>query len=244
MAVILFANSMFGILSVLRTVGHFRAREVIAQKILTKIGTGSCAMIIAALFLCAHNAISALISVAIIVIAQFIFLSLIERRKIENLKREVPGFLDRWILNMKLGNSLSAARAAALKELHAHARAVLEPLFVNPSLDTSSHLILDEKVLPELLEISRSPHSALARLENVRVWMRKSDAFRRKSGQATRQTTIQASVLLILLIALAVFTVHQYGWRSNSDLVFISFTLSGLGIFTMRHFSVKRRWKI
>ena len=244
MALILFASSMFGIMSALRTINHFRTRAVISSQHLTKIGTGSCALVIGALFLFARDPICGIFAVSGVIFAQFFSLWIIEHIATENLKREVPGFLDRWILNMKLGSALSAARTAALQELNARARALIEPLFVNSDSRAKSHLILDEKLLPELLELSHSPHSALARLENARAWMRKSDAFRRKSGQATRQTMIQAIVLLILLFALAVFTVQRHGWRRNSDLIFGSFVLSGLGIFTMHHLSRKKRWKI
>ena len=244
MALILFAISVFGNLSALRILIHFRSRALISSQHLTKIGTGSCVIIICALFFCARDLISAVIAVMCALSVIFFSLWFIERRQIDALKREVPGFLDRWILNMKLGSSLSAARTAALQESHTRVRSLIEPLFMSQAPPSRVHLILDEKVLPELLELSHSPHSALARLENAREWMRKSDEFRRKSGQAVRQTTIQALVLLILLFALAVFTVQRHGWRRNSDLIKASFVLSGLGIFTMRHLAGKRRWKI
>ncbi len=244
MAIILFAISLFGIMSALRMLIHFRSRALISSQHLTKIGTGSCALIIGVLFFCARDLICASFALMCVLFVMFFALWFFERRQIDALKKEVPGFLDRWILNMKLGKALSAARTAALQDLNARARSLLEPLFVSQNIPHCVHLILDEKVLPELLELNHSPHSALARLENAREWMRKSDDFRRKSGQAVRQTTIQAVVLLLLLIALAVFTVQRHGWRRNSDLVLASFVLSGLGIFTMRHLARKRRWNI
>lgn len=244
MAIILFAISLFGIMSALRMLIHYRSRALISSQHLTKIGTGSCALITNVLFFCARDLFSACFALMCALFVIFFSLWFLERRQIDALKKEVPGFLDRWILNMKLGKALSAARTAALQDLNIRTRALLEPLFMSQNLPRCAHLILDEKVLHELIELSHSPHSALARLENAREWMRKSDEFRRKSGQAVRQTTIQAVVLLVLLIALAVFTVQRHGWRRNSDLVLASFVLSGLGIFTMRHFSRKRRWKI
>jgi Flp pilus assembly protein TadB len=223
---------------------HFRSRAVISSHLLTKIGTGSCAIVVCALFFRARDPISAIIAVLCALLALFLSLKLIERRQIDALKSEVPAFLDRWILNMKLGNALSSARTAALLELSTRSRALLEPLFLKQGPAARAHLILDEKILREVIELSHSPHSAIQRLENAREWMRKSDEFRRKSVQAVRQTSIQAAVLLILLIALAIFTVQRHGWRRNSDLVTASFVLSGLGIFTMRHLARKKRWKI
>ncbi len=244
MALILFAISLFGIMSALRMCAHFRNRGVISSQHLTKIGTGSCALIICAGFLLAHDTISLITIQFLILTSLGISLAIIERRAIKNLKQEVPAFLDRWILNMKLGNAVSAARSEALRELSRRSQTLIEPLFLSQDREGKSHLILEEKLLHEMLEASFAAHSSLARLENVREWMRKSEDFRRKSGQALRQTTIQAVVLLILLIALAVFTVRKHGWRRNSDLVIGSFVLSGLGIFTMQHFARKKRWKI
>ncbi len=244
MALTLFAISMFGNVSALRIFSHFGSRALISSQHLTKIGTGSCTLINVALFFFARDLISAVIAVMCALFAIFFSLLLYERRQIDALKREVPAFLDRWILNMKLGNALSTARTAALQDLNGRAKALLEPVFLSPSSNHRAHLILDEKVLPELLELSQSPHSALSRLECARDWIRKSDEFRRKSGQAARQSTIQAVVLLFLLIALAIFTVQRHGWRRNSDLVTASFLISGLGLITMRHLSEKRRWKI
>jgi len=241
---ILFAISMFGNLSALRTLEHFRSRALISSQHLTKIGTGSCALVLCSVFFFARDLFFAALAVISTLFTLYFSLWFFERRQIAILKKDVPGFLDRWILNMKLGSALSSARAAALQDLNARTRTLLEPLFMSANSPGRVHLILDEKVLAELIELSHSPHSALTRLESVREWMRKSDDFRRKSGQAVRQTMIQATVLLILLIALAVFTVQRHGWRRNSDLITASFILSGLGIFTMRHLSEKRRWKI
>ena len=244
MTLILFSISVFGNLSALRTIKLFRSRALVSTNHLTKIGTGSCAIIIAALFLFARDLISASIALISVLGSLFLTLWFLEQKTITNLKREVPAFLDCWILNMKLGKSLSAARTEALLQVDSRARALLEPVFINASLAVREHLILHEKILPELLELAREPHSALARLEHAREWLRKSEEFRRKSGQATRQTTIQAVVLLVLLIALAVFTVHRHGWRRNSDLIIGSMLISALGIATMRQLARKRRWKI
>jgi len=243
-ALILFTISMFGNMSALRLIRKFRSRALISSQHLTKIGTGSCVSINFALFFFASDLFFSIIALMCALGVTYSTLWFCERRQIDALKGEVPGFLDRWILNMKLGNSLSAARTAALLEVNERANALLSPLFLNNSRLKRAHLILDEKVLPELIELSHSPHSALQRLESARDWMRKSDEFRRKSGQAVRQTRIQSIVLLFLLIALAIFTVQRHGWRRHSDLVTASFLLSGLGIFTMQHFARKTRWKI
>lgn len=242
--IILIAISMFGNMSALRLLRVFRSRALISPSLLTKIGTGVCATLTIVIFFCANDILSIAIALFAVITVMILSLNMIERRQIDTLKNEVPGFLDRWILNMKLGFSLSAARAAALSESDARFTALLQPLFVASSSTRSAHLILDARLKQELVELSISPHSALQRLEFARANMKKSSEFRRKSGQAVRQTTIQSSVLLILLAALAVFTVHRHGWYRSYDLVSASMLLSAVGIITMRKLARKTKWKI
>lgn len=244
MALFLFVISMFGNLSALRLLRKFRVHALISAKILAKIGTFALVAMNFALFLLAHDAIMALIVICALIITLQLTLWLFERRQIDGMKKEIPAFLDRWILNMKLGNAVNAARDAALLELDARNRTLLQPLFASASIKSGDHLILDAKIRQELMRLAQHPHSALLRLENLRVMMRKSEQFRRKSGQAVRQTAIQSAVLLILLLCLAVFTIYTRGWHENSDLIIISVLLSLLGLFCMQLLARKTRWKI
>lgn len=244
MTIILFALSMFGNLSALRLISVFRDRALISADHLTKIGTGSCVIINLILFFSSREIFFAAISVMSALGVIIFTLWLLERRQIDTLKKEIPCFIDRWILNMKLGKSLSAARTAALSQMSTRTASLISPLFIGSISSRRTHLILDQKVLNEFLELSESPHSALQRLQSARESMRKSENFRRKSGQAVRQATIQSAVLLFLLIALAMFTVHRYGWRRNSDLLTASLLLSGLNLVCMRYLAGKKRWMI
>jgi len=167
-----------------------------------------------------------------------------ERRQIDALKSETPHFLDRWILNMRLGNSLSSARDAALDDSSDRVRTLLRPLFLNSAEIPKAHLFLPVKIVNELKLLSNSPHSALTRLENIRELLRKADEFRRKSGQARRQTSIQSLVLLLLHVALAVFTIQRYGWQRHSDLIVLSFVLAGGSVAAMHQLARKSKWRI
>jgi Flp pilus assembly protein TadB len=243
-ALFLFVISMFGNLSALRFLRIFRSRALISTNVLTKIGTFACTTMNLGIFFCAHDARTAFIALVIALIAIFLALKLLERRQIDGLKNEIPAFLDRWILNMKLGHAVNTARDAALRDLDARNRALLQPLFASNLGNHENHLILDAKIARELLLLARHPHSALSRLENLRQMMRKSESFRRKSGQAVRQTTIQSSVLLILLVCLAIFTIQTRGWHENSDFIIISFLISAVGLAVMQKLARKTRWKI
>lgn len=244
MALFLFVISMFGNLSALRLLRKFRVHALISAKILAKIGTFALVAMNFAVFLFANDALTTFILVCAFNIALQLALWLLERRQIDGMKREIPAFLDRWILNMKLGNAVNAARDAALLELSARNRTLLQPLFASSSQIHSDHLILDAKIRQELVKLAQHPHSALVRLENLRVMMRKTEQFRRKSGQAIRQTAIQSAVLLILLVCLAVFTVYTRGWHENSAFIIVSLLLSLLGLICMFLLARKTKWKI
>jgi hypothetical protein len=243
-AMFLFVISMFGNLSALRFLRIFRSRALISTNVLTKIGTFAFVTMNLAIFFCASDVRTSFIVLVIALITNFFALKSLERRQIDGLKNEIPAFLDRWILNMKLGNAVSTARDAALRDLDARNRALLQPLFASNSGHHENHLILDAKIARELLLSAQHPHSALARLENLRQMMRKSEKFRRKSGQAVRQTAIQSSVLLILLACLAIFTIQTRGWHENSDFIIISFLISAVGVAVMRKLARKTRWKV
>lgn len=244
MALFLFVISMFGNLSALRLLRKFRVRALISAKILAKIGTFALVMMNFAIFLLANDAFTTFIVVCALNIALQLSLWMFERRQIDGMKREIPAFLDRWILNMKLGHAVNAARDAALLELSARNRTLLQPLFASTSRIYSDHLILDAKIRHELVKLAQLPHSALTRLENLRLMMRKAEQFRRKSGQAVRQTAIQSSVLLVLLVCLAVFTVYTRGWHENSAFIILSMLLSLMGVICMFLLARKTKWKI
>src|SRR5262249_32882328 len=162
-------------------------------------------------------------------------LFLLERREIDVLKSEIAVFLDRWILNLRLGSALPVARESALRE-HSNAfQSLMRPVFTTRSgvIARDRHALLNPSVMRELEKLHAHPHSALPRLENLRQLLRKSAEFRRKSGQAVRQTAIQSTVMMILLFALMIFTLKRYGWKQSGDLILLSLGLASLGVVTM-----------
>lgn len=244
MKLILFLLSLFGIMSALRMLREFRVRALISQELVTKTGTIACALLSFIIFFCAHD-----VRIAIfLVIAWFMMLSLtllyLERREIDALVAETPRFLERWILNMRLGHSLSSARDAALRDSSARLRTLVRPLFLEARIAPVKHLFLPRNVMKELVSLAQSPHSALSRLENLREMLRQADNFRRKSGQASRHSAIQAYVMLGLQFALSAYTVHRYGWERHFDLLAISSMLAVSGVALMQRLTRKRAWKL
>lgn len=244
MPLIFFAQTAFGILFVIRTLDIFRARALLSSRALAKIGIIFVCMLVWSAFFSVSNFIFG-ISLALAALSGLIVtLILCERRKIDALKAEIPLFLDRWILNLRLGSALITARDAALREHSENFRALLQPLFATQPQAGKMHLLIRGAVVAELEHIHREPHSALARLENLRQMLRKMAEFRRKSGQAVHQTAIQAGVMLFLQLALSIFTLKRYGWRRTSDLILAALALSLAGLAIMFLLARKTKWKI
>jgi hypothetical protein len=241
-----FAQTLFGILFVIRTLQIFRARAMLTQPFVTKTGTIFVTIALLSAFLSVQHAIFAtLLSFANIFVA-FATLFVCERRQIDALKAEFPFFLDRWILNLRLGSALTPSREQALRDHSANFQTLLRPLFNSSGLSAAklTHPLLPSAQLHELERIQREPHAALQRLENLRHTIRKTAEFRRKSGQAVQQTRIQSSVMLLMLVALIAFTLRRYGWSRVADLVAESVVLSLIGTLTMHLLTRKTRWKI
>jgi len=241
---IFFLCLMFGLLFVIRTMHVFRARNVIRANVVTKIGTVMLSALIWSSFCWHGNLFRALLIALTLIVSPLILFFILERKRIAEFKASVPIFLDRWILNLRLGNSVTSARDAALRDECEDLQALLRPVFANRASEPTEHILLPQNVLKEFAQIAGSTHGALARLENLRDYVRKTSEFRRKSGQATRQTAIQSLVMMVLLFALGVFTVHRYGWTRTADLVTFSALISFIGVALMFYLARKTRWNL
>jgi hypothetical protein len=246
MQLFLCAQTMFGILFVLRTLQVFRARALLTSSVVTKSGTVFVCSELLGAFFCAHRPVFALLISCTNIFCSFATLILLERRQIDALKSEFPFFLDRWILNLRLGWALAPARDRAVSENSERFRALMLPLWAHAGADVArlNHLLLPNAVLGELQRLQREPHASLSRLENLRRTLRKAADFRRKSGQAVRQTRLQSTLLLLMLFALIAFTLRRYRWSQVSDLITGSAVLSAIGVLMMGRLAEKTRWKI
>jgi hypothetical protein len=245
-SLILYAQLVFGILFVIRTLQLFRARALLSTSVVTKAGTAFVFICLLIGFFGTQNVFLAAGLVDAGVFFAVIALFLLERREIDVLKSEIALFLDRWILNLRLGSALPTARESALRD-HSNAfQTLMRPVFSAQSASSARdrHVLLSVPVMRELEKMQSEPHSAIARLENLRLLLRKSADFRRKSGQAVRQTAIQSAVMMFLLFALMLYTLHRYGWKQSGDLILISGGLASLGVISMYALARKTKWKI
>lgn len=244
MAPILFPISLIGVLSALRITRFFIDRAVIPTKSVTKTGTLIISVMSSAQVLSANNLLLSVFECVLGSCATFLLLWWHERRIIDALKQRFPVFLDQWILNMRLGASLLTARNQALQQSPSDFKALLEPFLFSSSKVPTQHLVLSQNILCAIQKLQSTPYASLERLERLREYVRKSEQFRRKSGQALRQSQIQSLVLVTLHFALSIFTWWQYGWIRNSDLIISSAILAGVSLLWQRQLTKGVKWKI
>lgn len=244
MSLILFSQLMFGNAFVIRILRKFRERSLVNEHSLTKIGTVTLTIISSIGFFPPTRLSLSFSLIAVCIFAMLLALFSLHRRQIDALKSNFPLFLDRWILNAKLGSSISSARERALKEESAVSQRLLRAVFNSTRAENEKHAFLDDYVMLELKEIGAQTHQAVARLENLRRHLRQTSDFRRKSGQALLQSRIQMITVGALVLALQAYDVRRYGWARVGDLILFSLALSAIGIALMSILARKRRWRI
>ncbi len=250
MTLLLFAQSMFGNMIVIRILLRFRDRSLISTTSLTKIGTAFAAlMCFGAIFLLSHAQFLLLALIVSAVVLQLL-LKVRENRRIEILVARFPQFLDRWLLNLRTGCANTSARDRALSACDDQFRALIKPLFDAVSTNEhtartdSAHLFLTAHIVHELRAIHSQSHNTVPRLQNLRRYLARESDFRRKSGQALRQASIQSSVLVLMHLALSMFTALRCGIWACADLIALSTLLTIAGVLILRLLARRIRWTI
>ncbi len=250
MTLLLFAQTMFGNMIVIRILRRFRDRSLISTTSLTKIGTAFALLIsFGAIFLIPRAEFLLLALIVCAVVLQLL-LKVRENRRIEILVDRFPQFLDRWLLNLRTGSANTSARERALISSDDQFRALIKPLFdavstnEHPARVDSAHLFLTAHIVHELRAIHSQSHNTVPRLQNLRKSLARESAFRRKSGQALRQASIQSSVLVLMHLALCVFTAFRCGFWACADLIAVSTLLTVAGMVILRLLARRIRWTI
>ncbi len=246
MAFILFAQTMFGNLIAIRILRKFRDRSLISTTCLAKIGTAFAAIMCFVAFLQPLSPRLWFLFVIFAVLALKFFLAALENRRIEFLLEHFPRFVDHWLLNLRVGMSHSIARDSALNAADETFRVLMRPLFTSAGSEIwrRGHLFLTPPLITELKSIQKQSHNTVARLQTMRDSLARESDFRRKSGQALRQATIQAAVMVVLQIALCFFVAARSGWARNADLIMISALMCASGVLILRLMARRIRWTI
>jgi hypothetical protein len=235
----LFSILLFGQLFVIRTQRSFGERGLISKDHLPKLGVViTASLIIGAFFLSSLWASAFALSVLLFYRVSLHFL---ERRQCELFRALVPILIDAWILNLRLGIAESHARETALSRMDSGFAKLVRTSLHSPNLLTDAS-VFEPLFIKELQNIAQTPHFALERLECLRANLKRTSDFRRKSGQATRQTRIQSLTMLILLLALSLVAIKRYGWSQVGDLVGLAVILASVGLAAIQLVARKTKW--
>jgi Flp pilus assembly protein TadB len=241
MSLILLSQTVFGNLVAFRILRRFGHRSLISTTSLTKIGTAfAFALSSGALWLCFHAHQPLFFVLSGLVVLQ-LSLKIAEKRRIERLSARFPDFLDRWLLNLRMGFASTIARERALNASDVRFRRLVAPVFEGGN---DIHLFLTPKEVAELRAAQAEPHTTVHRLQNLRKCANRAAFFRRKSSQALRQATIQSSVLILLHFGLCAFVFIRGDGGSNFDLIIGSTLLNACGVLTLRLMARRIRWTV
>lgn len=244
MTLILLSQTMFGNLVAIRILRRFRHRALISTASLTKIGIAFALALSAGVLFSFSRAREPLIFIIAAPLLLQTILKIQERRRIERLYAYFPRFLDRWLLNLRMGLAGSAAREKALSGADEQFRALIAPLFEGARRPGERHLFLSVREVCELKAAQLEPHSTVSRLQNLRKGVARAANFRRKSGQALRQAAVQSALLLLMHIALCFFTVARGDAAANLDLIAGASLLTVSGVLVLRLMARRIRWTI
>lgn len=246
MSFILFAQTMFGNLIAIRILRKFRDRSLISTTCLTKIGTAFAASTCFVAFMQPFAARLWFFAVIFSVIALNFFIFRLEKRRIEFLLEHFPRFVEHWLLNLRVGMAPTTAREGALNAADETFSALIRPLFASQdgTNPIREHLFLSERVVHELKTIQRHSHNTISRLQTMRDALKRESDFRRKSGQALRQASIQSAVMVALHLALCIFVVARSGWSRSADLLIWATIFTASGVLILRLIARRIRWTI
>ncbi len=163
------------------------------------------------------------------------------------LQRIVVPFLDHAILSIQSGNPLRNSVKESANSFVGWKK--YELLKACSSLILSSEEInLQSDVLRRLFDeigwIDRGRNKTLEQLRSLRWHYKVQEDFRRRSGQISQQTRIQAVIMTILYISLLLFNGFEFGFKEQLTLILFSVALFTTGLVLV--FSIGRRlkWKV
>lgn len=222
--------------------------NILSEKSLTKIGTA---------YFCALILINYFSSSTILVVWLASFLPLIAL----NIAIEIARFcrtrafhrafsdsLNLTLLKMKSGKSFRQSFTEVISEMSATHAQRLREIFDIVVFTQQDKAILHSKfltmVVRELRFADQNPHSAIKRLQTLRMRIKIAEDFRRRSGQALKQVRAQSILMSGLFLAVVIFVIANFGFSRHQHLILIAVTLFCCGLFWIHHGGKKLKWKV
>lgn len=163
------------------------------------------------------------------------------------LQRIIVPFLDHTILSIQTGIPLrnavkeSANRFFGWKKyelLKAHSSLMLSSAEINLQSRVLCHLF------DEIRWVDQARNKTLEQLKSIRWHYKVQEDFRRRSGQISQQTRIQASVMTILYLCLLFFNGFEFGFKDQWSLILFSGALFSIGLILVFTLGKRMKWKV
>lgn len=156
-------------------------------------------------------------------------------------------FLDQISLSLQAGVTLKSAIKEAVDDEKTWKRNEMMKAFTFFFMGSKEITIKGEflkKMFQELRWIDQSRARTLEQVKALRWHYKIQDDFRRRSGQLSQQSRIQASVVSILYLFLLVFTLYHFGWQKNQVIVTVSLFFFVAGTVLVFFIGRRHRWKV
>ena len=156
--------------------------------------------------------------------------------------------LNLTLLKMKSGKSYRQSFTEVISEMQSHHAMRMREIFDIVVFTQQDKGVLHSRLLDlivrEMRIADQNPHSAIKRLQTLRMRIKIEEDFRRRSGQALKQVRAQSILMTGLFLAVVSFVVLNFGFSRNQHLILTALTLFACGIFWIHQGGKKLKWKV
>ncbi len=173
-----------------------------------------------------------------------IFVTLYVQKK--KLRQDFVFFVDKIILQIKIGRSLRASLEKSVEDTPLRSRVVLRGI-VNSVLLNQNWVCsteLEREIYEEIASWYGMNQKILYRLTEYRSQLQLEERFRRKSEQLIHQVQIQISLLLLMYLLMTFFIFQRFSIFEHLSSWFVSLGLFTCGIGVFYYLTRRKIWKI
>lgn len=240
--------TMSALMFATRIMVRVHRENIFTESALTKIGTAYfCALIAFNYFSSANIFALWLASFAPLVFFNVI-IAIARFYRTRAFHRAFSDSLNLTLLKMKSGKSLRQSFTEVMSELPSTDAQRLREIFDIVVFTQQDKAVLQSNfvsmIVRELRVADQNPHSAIKRLQTLRMRIKIEEDFRRRSGQALKQVRAQSILMTGLFLAVVCFVIASFGFARHQHLILIAFTLFSIGLFWIHQGGRKLKWKV
>ena len=231
-----------------RTLIELHSENLITNKQLPKIGTVILLIFVTGIFVFSRTPIMIWLLSTLLLGVLFSARMWLGIWRKNRFHKSFPGFLDQIILRMSTGRGFmqSARISISLQPQQVQGQwcQLLDRIAFVPAgrPDEWDHSLQEIERLFRFVEKNR--HQALSVLREYRGQLRIREYFRHKSRQLTRQSRMQAAIMSVLYIIMAVVTLYLFGLRQHIAHFGLSLILFLFGTLMMMRTGKRIQWKV